>query len=102
MLGDCLFFITKATVIIGIFGLHNTSHHILSCLSLTLPPPFSVPIHVSLSDKKQMNIGDEHPLTLDVVAENLGEGAYEAELHVYIPPQADFIGTVRKEVWPDH
>ncbi|XP_031429193.1 integrin alpha-V-like isoform X2 [Clupea harengus] len=52
------------------------------------------------SDKKQMNIGDEHPLTLDVVAENLGEGAYEAELHVYIPPQADFIGTVRKEGQP--
>lgn len=28
-------------------------------------------------------------------AQNQGEGAYEAELFVVVPPQADFIGVVR-------
>nr|XP_006636633.2 PREDICTED: integrin alpha-V isoform X1 [Lepisosteus oculatus] len=47
------------------------------------------------SDQKQIFIGDDSPLTLEVTAENNGEGAYEAELHVFMPPQADFIGVVR-------
>ncbi|KAM4626459.1 integrin alpha-V [Discoglossus pictus] len=47
------------------------------------------------SDQKQIYIGDDSPLTLLVNAENQGEGAYEAELLVHIPPQADFIGVVR-------
>lgn len=47
------------------------------------------------SDQKQIYIGDDNPLTLAVTAENNGEGAYEAELHVIMPPQADFIGVVR-------
>lgn len=47
------------------------------------------------SDQKQIYIGDDNPLTLAVTAENSGEGAYEAELHVIMPPQADFIGVVR-------
>ncbi|XP_062972355.1 integrin alpha-V [Elgaria multicarinata webbii] len=47
------------------------------------------------SDQKQIYIGDDNPLTLIVNAENLGEGAYEAELFVTIPLQADFIGIVR-------
>uniref|UniRef100_A0A8D0GY43 Integrin subunit alpha V n=1 Tax=Sphenodon punctatus TaxID=8508 RepID=A0A8D0GY43_SPHPU len=47
------------------------------------------------SDQKQIYIGDDNPLTLIVSAQNLGEGAYEAELFVTIPPQADFIGVVR-------
>jgi len=34
-------------------------------------------------------------LTLIVSAQNQGEGAYEAELFVIVPPQADFIGVVR-------
>uniref|UniRef100_A0A670HTY4 Integrin subunit alpha V n=1 Tax=Podarcis muralis TaxID=64176 RepID=A0A670HTY4_PODMU len=49
------------------------------------------------SDQKQIYIGDENPLTLVVNAENLGEGAYEAELFVTVPPQADFIGIVRNK-----
>ncbi|XP_034989373.1 integrin alpha-V [Zootoca vivipara] len=49
------------------------------------------------SDQKQIYIGDENPLTLVVNAENLGEGAYEAELIVTVPPQADFIGIVRNK-----
>ncbi|XP_041923387.1 integrin alpha-V [Alosa sapidissima] len=48
-----------------------------------------------VSDQKQIYIGDDNPLTLAVTAENNGEGAYEAELHVTMPPQADFIGVVR-------
>ena len=53
------------------------------------------------SDQKQIYIGDDNPLTLAVTADNSGEGAYEAELHVIMPPQADFIGVVRNsEVSP--
>ncbi|KAI5106725.1 integrin alpha-V precursor, partial [Silurus meridionalis] len=48
-----------------------------------------------ISDQKQIYIGDDNPLTLEVTAENRGEGAYEAELSIIIPPQADFIGVVR-------
>ncbi|XP_077140029.1 integrin alpha-V [Ranitomeya variabilis] len=47
------------------------------------------------SEQKQLYIGDDSPLTLLVDAQNQGEGAYEAELFVHIPPQADFIGVVR-------
>ncbi|XP_068104405.1 integrin alpha-V [Hyperolius riggenbachi] len=47
------------------------------------------------SEQKQIYIGDDSPLTLFVDAQNQGEGAYEAELFVQIPPQADFIGVVR-------
>ncbi|KAJ8253140.1 hypothetical protein GJAV_G00209570 [Gymnothorax javanicus] len=48
-----------------------------------------------VSDQTQMYIGDDNPLTLEVMAENRGEGAYEAELYVYMPSQAEFIGVVR-------
>lgn len=47
------------------------------------------------SDQKEIYIGDDNPLTLEVTAENGGEGAYEADLTVTLPSQADFIGVVR-------
>lgn len=47
------------------------------------------------SDQKEIYIGDDNPLTLEVTAENGGEGAYEADLIVTLPSQADFIGVVR-------
>lgn len=47
------------------------------------------------SDRQHIFMGDDNALTLEVSAENRGEGAYEAELHVYPPPQADFTGVVR-------
>ncbi|KAM4697382.1 integrin alpha-V [Rhinophrynus dorsalis] len=47
------------------------------------------------SEQNQIYIGDDSPLTLFINAQNQGEGAYEAELFVQIPPQADFIGVVR-------
>ncbi|XP_034041892.1 integrin alpha-V isoform X2 [Thalassophryne amazonica] len=49
------------------------------------------------SDREQIYIGDDNALTLEVSADNLGEGAYEAELHVYPPQQADFTGVVRSQ-----
>ena len=51
-----------------------------------MPPP---------SDRERIYIGDDNALTLEVTSENGGEGAYEAELHVTLPPQADFTGVVR-------
>lgn len=54
----------------------------------------------SLSDRQQIYMGDDNALTLEVSAENQGEGAYEAELHVYPPQQADFTGVVRSQVRP--
>lgn len=46
-------------------------------------------------DRKQLYIGDDNPLTLIVNAQNEGEGAYEAELYIELPPQADYVGVVR-------
>uniref|UniRef100_A0A3Q3NBL0 Integrin, alpha V n=1 Tax=Labrus bergylta TaxID=56723 RepID=A0A3Q3NBL0_9LABR len=46
------------------------------------------------SDREQIYIGDDNALTLEVVAENKGEGAYEAELHIYPPQLADFTRVV--------
>ncbi|XP_028927467.1 integrin alpha-V [Ornithorhynchus anatinus] len=55
-------------------------------------PKLEVSVH---SDQKKIYIGDDNPLTLMVNAQNQGEGAYEAELIVTLPPQADFIGVIR-------
>ncbi|XP_019750898.1 integrin alpha-V [Hippocampus comes] len=49
------------------------------------------------SDRSEMAIGDDNAVTLEIVAENRGEGAYEAELHVFPPQQADFTGVVRSQ-----
>uniref|UniRef100_UPI00398E64B9 integrin alpha-V n=1 Tax=Pristiophorus japonicus TaxID=55135 RepID=UPI00398E64B9 len=46
-------------------------------------------------DRKQLYIGDDNPLTLNVNTQNEGEGAYEAELYIMLPPQADYVGVVR-------
>ncbi|XP_051865531.1 integrin alpha-5-like isoform X2 [Pristis pectinata] len=49
-------------------------------------------------DRKTVYLGDENPLTLNFEARNLGEGgAYEAELYVFLPPEAHFSGIVRDE-----
>ncbi|KAG7469998.1 hypothetical protein MATL_G00134920 [Megalops atlanticus] len=47
-------------------------------------------------DREQLVIGDDNPLMLTINAVNQGEGAYEAELHVLIPPEADYIGVERR------
>ncbi|KAM6215071.1 integrin alpha-8 isoform 2-T2 [Rhynchocyon petersi] len=53
-------------------------------------------------DKHQVIIGDENHLMLIINARNEGEGAYEAELFVTIPEEADYIGIERnnKELRP--
>ncbi|XP_036044609.1 integrin alpha-8 isoform X2 [Onychomys torridus] len=46
-------------------------------------------------DKHQIIIGDENHLMLIINARNEGEGAYEAELFVMIPEEADYVGVER-------
>ncbi|KYO33742.1 integrin alpha-V [Alligator mississippiensis] len=74
-------------------NMSRQAHLLLDCGEDNICTP---KLQVSVdSDQKQIYIGDDNPLTLIVDAENQGEGAYEAELFVVIPPQADFIGVVR-------
>ncbi|XP_058153905.1 integrin alpha-8 isoform X1 [Dasypus novemcinctus] len=46
-------------------------------------------------DKHQVIIGDENHLMLIINARNEGEGAYEAELYVTVPEEADYVGIER-------
>ncbi|XP_037693560.1 integrin alpha-8 isoform X2 [Choloepus didactylus] len=46
-------------------------------------------------DKHQVIIGDENHLMLLINARNEGEGAYEAELFITIPEEADYVGIER-------
>lgn len=47
-------------------------------------------------DRTELAIGDENPLMLTIMAANHGEGAYEAELVVHLPPEADYNGMERR------
>uniref|UniRef100_A0A672Y6A8 Uncharacterized protein n=1 Tax=Sphaeramia orbicularis TaxID=375764 RepID=A0A672Y6A8_9TELE len=47
-------------------------------------------------DQSELVIGDENLVMLTITAANLGEGAYETELHTLIPPEADYIGVERR------
>ncbi|KAM3878043.1 integrin alpha-5-like [Diretmus argenteus] len=48
-------------------------------------------------DRTEVYLGDENSLTLTFNARNEGEGgAYEAELYVMLPPEADYSGIARK------
>ncbi|XP_037347075.2 integrin alpha-5-like [Pungitius pungitius] len=50
-------------------------------------------------DKAQVFLGDENSLSLTFNARNEGEGgAYEAELQVLLPPEADYSGIARNNV----
>ncbi|KFQ57731.1 Integrin alpha-V, partial [Pelecanus crispus] len=74
-------------------NMSRQAHILLDCGDDNICKP---KLEVSVeSDQKQIYIGDDNPLTLIVSAQNQGEGAYEAELLVVVPPQADFIGVVR-------
>uniref|UniRef100_A0A8D2N6L4 Integrin, alpha V n=1 Tax=Zonotrichia albicollis TaxID=44394 RepID=A0A8D2N6L4_ZONAL len=74
-------------------NMSRQAHILLDCGDDNICKP---KLEVSVeSDQKQIYIGDDNPLTLIVSAQNQGEGAYEAELFVLVPPQADFIGVVR-------
>uniref|UniRef100_A0A8C7WYL9 Integrin, alpha 5 (fibronectin receptor, alpha polypeptide) n=1 Tax=Oryzias sinensis TaxID=183150 RepID=A0A8C7WYL9_9TELE len=55
-----------------------------------------VPDLKALSRRKEVYLGDDNSLTLIFNARNEGEGgAYEAELHVVLPPEADYSGIAR-------
>ncbi|KAG8138927.1 hypothetical protein E2320_001711, partial [Naja naja] len=43
----------------------------------------------------QIVIGEENYLMLTINSRNEGEGAYETELHIIIPPEADYTGVER-------
>lgn len=47
-------------------------------------------------DRTELAIGDENPLMLTIMAANHGEGAYESELVVRLPPEADYNGMERR------
>ncbi|KAM4625575.1 integrin alpha-5-like isoform 2-T2 [Polymixia lowei] len=50
-------------------------------------------------DRTEVYLGDENTLTLTFNARNEGEGgAYEAELYVVLPPEADYSGIARNNV----
>ncbi|KFO07842.1 Integrin alpha-8, partial [Balearica regulorum gibbericeps] len=49
----------------------------------------------AMPDKDQLIIGEENCVMLIINPRNDGEGAYEAELHVKIPPEADYTGVER-------
>ncbi|XP_068996733.1 integrin alpha-5 [Embiotoca jacksoni] len=56
-------------------------------------PDLKLAVH---GDKKEVYLGDDNSLTLTFNARNEGEGgAYEAELYVVLPPEADYSGIAR-------
>ncbi|CAM9389682.1 unnamed protein product [Lampetra planeri] len=46
-------------------------------------------------ERTELYMGDTSPLTLTLNCSNHGEGAYEAELQVAVPPEGDYIGSTR-------
>uniref|UniRef100_A0A8C4R940 Integrin, alpha 8 n=1 Tax=Eptatretus burgeri TaxID=7764 RepID=A0A8C4R940_EPTBU len=53
-------------------------------------------LHLSVSkDQKNLYVGAENELRLLLKAFNKGEGAYEAEIQVSLPPEADYVGFTR-------
>ncbi|TNN45083.1 Integrin alpha-V [Liparis tanakae] len=71
-----------------------TAHILLDCGDDNVCKP-DLRLSVT-SDREQIFIGDDNALNLEISAENRGEGAYEAELHVFLPQQADFTGLSRR------
>uniref|UniRef100_A0ABM5GNK7 Integrin alpha-8 isoform X2 n=1 Tax=Pogona vitticeps TaxID=103695 RepID=A0ABM5GNK7_9SAUR len=49
----------------------------------------------AVPDRDQIIIGEENCVMLMINSRNEGEGAYEAELHIKIPPEADYTGIER-------
>uniref|UniRef100_A0A672G3U1 Integrin, alpha 5 (fibronectin receptor, alpha polypeptide) n=1 Tax=Salarias fasciatus TaxID=181472 RepID=A0A672G3U1_SALFA len=56
-------------------------------------PDLKLSVH---GDRKEVYLGDDNSLTLTFNARNEGEGgAYESELYVVLPPEADYSGIAR-------
>ncbi|KAL8165130.1 UNVERIFIED_CONTAM: integrin subunit alpha 8 [Gekko kuhli] len=49
----------------------------------------------AVPDRDRIVIGEENCVMLWINSRNDGEGAYEAELHIKIPPEADYTGVER-------
>uniref|UniRef100_A0A3B3T2N2 Integrin, alpha 5 (fibronectin receptor, alpha polypeptide) n=1 Tax=Paramormyrops kingsleyae TaxID=1676925 RepID=A0A3B3T2N2_9TELE len=61
-----------------------------------LHPSVDCLLFVPCSDRREVYLGDDNALTLTFSARNEGEGgAYEAELYVVLPPEADYSGIAR-------
>ncbi|XP_022601124.1 integrin alpha-5-like isoform X1 [Seriola dumerili] len=59
-------------------------------------PDLKLAVH---GDRTEVYLGDENSLSLTFNARNEGEGgAYEAELYVVLPPEADYSGIARNNV----
>ncbi|CAN9515672.1 unnamed protein product [Ophioblennius macclurei] len=58
-------------------------------------PDLKLSVH---GDRKEVYLGDDNSVTLTFNARNEGEGgAYESELYVVLPPEADYSGIARNE-----
>lgn len=74
--------------------LHLETRHLLTCRLTRLVINFC--FFWALRDRKEAYLGDDNSLTLTFNARNEGEGgAYEAELYVVLPPEADYSGIAR-------
>lgn len=71
------------------FNRHDKSS---PCFKLSLLSSFYPDRHTD-----PLLIGDENPALLIITAKNDGEGAYETELHVRLPPQTHYQGLLRDE-----
>lgn len=71
------------------FGLHSTFD------PTSTDPPLAL-FHGLHRNRKEVVLGDDNSLSLTFNARNEGEGgAYEAELLVVVPPEADYSGIAR-------
>lgn len=74
-------------------SLSGRTYFTFTCVSTTFLW-FSSP-----SDRAEVYLGGENSLSLTFNARNEGEGgAYEAELYVVLPPEADYSGIARNNV----
>lgn len=66
------------------------------CLGLRINSPVSLTLCVPSREQNHVYLGDKNSLNLTFHAQNVGEGgAYEAELRVTAPPEAEYSGLVR-------
>ncbi|XP_077466784.1 integrin alpha-5 isoform X1 [Stigmatopora argus] len=74
--------------------IEQKAHILLDCGEDNIcVPDLKLAVH---GDRKEVYLGDDNSLTLTFNARNEGEGgAYEAELYVVLPPEADYSGISR-------
>lgn len=66
------------------------------CPGVGIIAQYSLPLCVPSREQNRVYLGDKNSLNLTFHAQNVGEGgAYEAELRVTAPPEAEYSGLVR-------